>query len=186
MKPVDRAESAVAEMAPATVVRPSPVSLEILDGDEVIQVSLRPSLWYIPLSCVRWLAAVAFLASVVVIASIRSGWRPGAWIALELIVLLGLARVGLSSLQWASRLYVLTNRRVLRFRGVLRVETAQCPLARVGRADLALSTLQRITGVGTLRVEAGDASGDDLAWEHVRNPAEVYRIVTTAIRRAQG
>jgi membrane protein YdbS with pleckstrin-like domain len=157
-------------------------ALELLDDDEIVQLSLKPSLWFIPITSAR--VVVVFLGLALALALLGSG--PQATAAVVVALLAAITRVGFASLQWASRLYVLTNRRVMRFSGVLRVRVAACPLTRVGEATLHIAGYQRLLRLGTIRIRPEGAAGDPVTWSHLARPEPIHQIVTQAIRRAGG
>lgn len=183
----DRFDSAVAEAPPASqhaAATPKAAARLELQGDEVIQFTIKPSLWFIPLVASRWVLAMGLLLATLTIAQ-RTGWtREGAIafnVALGVIVL----RIALATLQWASKLYVLTNRRVMCFRGALNVTVTESPLAKLSAADLAMEWYQRPLRLGTIRMARTDDLKTTVLWEHLAHPTEIHERLLRAIRRAQ-
>lgn len=86
---------------------------DLLDNDEIVIFAVKPSLWMIVFLSFRWLAAMG----VVIVMAVECRQQL-AWVNPKTVVhvaaALGAVRVGLAMLQWASKLYVLTNRRILR------------------------------------------------------------------------
>jgi uncharacterized membrane protein YdbT with pleckstrin-like domain len=111
-------------------------------------------------------------------------WNPATQIAFNAVIAAAVLRAAIGSLQWASRLYVLTNRRVLRFSGVFNVRVVECRLARVQAADLRITPPQRVLGLGTIRFAAAD-DGREILWDQLAHPREVHEIAVRAIRKAQ-
>lgn len=177
-------EAGVAEPVLATLDKVRPARLAMLDGGEIIELSLRPSLWYVALVCGRYVVACGILAAAAGIVA-----PPGQSAASALIIILcsvvALAVMTLAALQWASRLYVLTNRRVMRFKGVSAVELTQRPLMSLERVELHTSTQQGWLRIGTIRMIGRDGQGACLSWEHLAKPDQVYRTLTNAIQRAR-
>jgi len=167
----------------AAVPKARAEALELLDDDEIVQLSIKPSLWFVPIVSAR--AVVVFVGVAILLVAFAGGSFQATGVAL-VAVLAAVARVAIASLQWASRLYVLTNRRVMRFSGVLRVRVAACPLTRVGDARLHVSDYQRLLRLGTIRMQPDGASGDPVTWSHLSRPDPVYEIVTRAIQNARG
>src|SRR5687767_11245614 len=99
----------------------------LLDGGEIVILAIKPSLWFVVFRSIRWLAAMVF---VIVLAGFVHRKLPEINIILFIqgALLLGATRVGFAVLQWVSRLYVLTNRRILRLTGILNVDLFECPL----------------------------------------------------------
>jgi hypothetical protein len=88
-------------------------------------------------------------------------------------------------LQWASRLYVLTNRRVLRFEGVLKVSVAECRLKQIGDVDVRPSWLGRGIRLGSIHMRPADEDARAIVWADVARPQEIHELLVRAIRKAQ-
>lgn len=184
----NRFESVVNETAP--VVHPRPVAtpkaaakLE-LDGNEIIQFSIKPSLWFIPLVSFKWVLAMGLLAAALSVA-IRGGWTSQASIGFQVLAGVAALRVGLATVQWASRLYVLTNRRVMRFMGILNVRVVECPLAKISAADLHSAWYERPLRLGSIRMVSALDDAAVIAWEQLAHPADIHDRLLRSIRKAQ-
>ena len=81
--------------------------------------------------------------------------------------LLMIARLSWAVLEWVSRLYVLTNRRVMRIRGVFNVEMFECPLDRIQNTEVQLSITERLVRVGTVMIETAGTWGQ-ASWKATR------------------
>jgi len=174
---VDAAPAAAAEKAAAA-------KLELLDGDELVQFSIKPSLWYIPVVSFNWVVGAGVVAAV--LAAAQPGVRSSAVsVALLVLVLVAVARIAVAALQWASRLYVLTNRRVMRFHGVLTVEAAACPLKRISQVRPVVAWYQRLLQLGSIELTPVIDNSIPIVWEHVAHPQEVYEKLVRAIRKSQ-
>ncbi len=189
MNPPQRLDSAVSDASPvgeaAPVVIEKPVvKLELLDGDEIIQFSIKPSLWFIPLVSAKWVIVAGLLAAVLGVWT-RGGWRIETAIAFQVLAALAALRVGIATLEWASRYYVLTNRRVMSFRGVLTVDVAACPLAKISRADLHATPYERALRLGSIRMDPAGTNPSPIMWENLARPGQVHEKLTRAIRKAQ-
>jgi len=174
---VDAAPAAAAEKAAAA-------KLELLDGDELVQFSIKPSLWYIPVVSFNWVVGAAVVAAVLAVAQ-PAAWPSAVSVVFLVLVLVPVARIAVAALQWASRLYVLTNRRVMRFHGVLRVEAAACPLKRISQARPVMTWYQRLLQLGSIELTSVIDNSMPIVWEHVAHPQEVYEKLIRAIRKSQ-
>jgi hypothetical protein len=86
-------------------------------------------------------------------------------------------------LQWVSRVYVLTNRRIMRIRGVFRASVFACPLVKVINTGVTTGPHERLTRLGSIWFNTGsDPSAG--TWHHVARPEEVHAQVRRAIERA--
>lgn len=167
---------------PETAIAATPA--EVLQSDEIIQLSIKPSLWFIPLVSMKVVLATALLAATLALGA-KGAWNMGTSLAFNGVVGIAVLRLAFATLQWASRLYVLTNRRVLRFRGVFTVSVGECRLSRIAQADLRISTYQRWLGLGSIRMTPIDDRAPAIDWDQVAAPQEIHEIVAKAITRAQ-
>jgi len=178
-----KAVAAEATPIPAVTVKPA-ASLPLLGGDEIIQLSIRPSPWCIALYSFKLLLAMALLATAVGFATQGRPSLPAS-VALAIIVLAAFGGLIATTLQWASQLYVLTNRRVLRFRGVFNVDVAQCGLAQIGSARLYAAWYERLGRLGSIEIVPNHPDARGMVWEHVARPTEVHEILVRAIQKSK-
>ena len=92
-------------------------------------------------------------------------------------------RIGVAMMQWVSRVYVLTNRRIMRIRGVLKADLFECPLVQVIGTQVTIGPHEALTRLGTIRFNTGDNVADG-SWYHVTRPHEVHAEVRRAVERA--
>ena len=174
------------------------VPADLLEDGELILLAVKPSGWFVLL--VSW-PVLAAAGVVTAAAYLAHGVLPTT--ALQHLVLLiciaaGCLRVVLACFQWLGQLYVLTDRRVIRIRGVIHVDLLACPLKQVRQVVLTAAILERPLHLGSLYFEVSrqhpedqhngaDASGDpaDANWTHIAHAAEIHEIVLNAIRRAR-
>lgn len=181
----DPIRTALAEAPPVAVpAKKAAPSLKLLDENEIIQLSIRPSPWCIPLYALKLVLAMALMAAAVAITTQGQPSR-AASIALIVILLVAFSGVVAATLQWASRLYVLTNRRVLRFRGVFSVDAAECTLTRIRDVQMQTPWFQPMLRLGSIHMTPTDGAGPEITWEHIARPAEVYDILARAIHKAR-
>ena len=149
-----------------------------IPADERVCLATRPSPWFILFH------APGILTSLVLLGSLGVGWSilgPGALhagliatrFALACVVLLlviGLAR-------WLSRLYVVTERRIIIVAGVLSQSVGDVPLQRIQHATIYRSLLERILGLGTVGIATAGADGAAVRMLMVSRPARVVEVV---------
>ncbi len=163
---------------PARILSPS-----LLLPGEAVLFELKPSLWYaffVSLAVAAPGALVMVLAySIDVLPETVRHWG----------AVLGVWGVGLGSalglLVWLGRTYVLTDRRVLKQKGLLNVQVEWLGLEHVEATFVAQSAVTRPLGLGTL-IFAPDGHGNRphrLTWEFVRRPKEVHGHVVAQIDR---
>lgn len=178
--------SAQATAAPAAIpqLRPAALPAELLDDDEIIELSTKPSIWFIAFASgpiVLPLALVLLFARVFA----RASFSAGTIAVLTQACIAGIVIwTVVAALQWASRLYVLTNRRVMAFRGVVNVRVTQCRLRRISEATLRQASFERPLRLGSIMMRSADA-GQYVEWSHLARPHEIHEIVLRAVQRAQ-
>ena len=156
---------------------------DLVSEDEVIILLLRPSLWYVFLSSLGGLLCIALvtLALAYMAKLPYIGWSDGQAFALGI----GLAtlRVGWQFLEWLSRVYVLTDRRVVCRSGVLRMSVFQTQLKNIQHTSVFASLRERTTGLGTIGFATAGSDTFEAFWTMIRNPFGVHKIVVEAIER---
>jgi len=157
---------------------------QLLDGDEIVIFAVKPSLWFVLFTSARWLLVMG-----VVIALI--GWLgdqvPGLnrLLVIKAAVALAGARLGFALLQWVSRLYVLTNRRIMRLRGIFNVDLFECQLNKIQNTYLAMAWYERLAGLGSISFATAGTGGVEASWTNVNTPLELHERVRSAIHRAR-
>lgn len=172
-----------ADAPPVAAPAQAAAKLPVLGEDEIIQLSIRPSPWCILLHSFKPLVALVLLCVAVTVAS-QGVPTLLASVALLLIVAAAFAAVVGATLHWASRLYVLTNRRVMQFHGIFSVYVTACGLTHIGRVLVRTSWYQPLLGIGTIHMVSTSAEQPDPVWEHVARPAEIHEILVRAIHKA--
>jgi hypothetical protein len=155
----------------------------LLRDGEVVVLILKPSLWFIVFSVMRFVAAVLI---VVIAANLWLPDRPRYayhyWYAGAFAI--G-ARLVWAVLVWIGRLYILTDMRILRLSGVFTVEIFDCPLRKVGQTRLTYSFRERLCRLGSIEVAPADEARPPFVWQTVRRPAEVHEQIVAAVRQAK-
>jgi len=162
-----------------------PLHEELLqDGEEVI-LAIKPSGWFVLL--VSWpvvVVAALVAAGVYVAVELFRASLPQQTVLLVCLVVAFL-RVAVACFQWLGHLYLLTNLRVLRLRGVFRSDVFDCPLKRIRQTVLSATFLERLLGLGSLFFTTAESDAPAAAWNCLSHPEEVRQTVEQAIRRAR-
>lgn len=153
----------------------------VLRDGEVVLLILKPSVWYILFSAMRF-AAGALIG--VIAAELWLPDRAAQWYAAAGLFLIA-ARFMWSVLQWMGRLYVLTDLRILRLSGVFAVEIFDCPLRKVAATRVVYSFRERMSGLGSIEITPHDDARPPGVWQTVRRPHDVHEQVRAAIARAK-
>lgn len=160
------------------------VPAQLLDGGEIILLAVKPSLWFVLFKSVRWLAGAAVAIAVALLFE-QGAFPVSDKTVIQAATAVAGARVGFALLQWVSRLYVLTNRRIMRLTGIFNIDLFECQLTKIQSTFLTLAWFERICAVGTLTFTTAGMSGSEVHWTHVNNPLEIHEQVRAAIHRAQ-
>ena len=152
----------------------------IRDG-EVVQLVLKPSVWFVPLTSLKFLAAAAIVA----IAAKLSLPSHAAWYYVQAAVFAAAGRLMWATLQWVNRLYILTDMRVLRLSGVFGVEIFDCPLRRLRGTRVLRTFRERLLRLGSIEIQPADDQRPPGVWQTVARPREVDDMIRAAARKAQ-
>lgn len=157
---------------------------QLLQPGEVIILLIKPSPWFILLVPLRFFAVVVLLAALVILLE-----RKGIDVGIErydlVVAALGLIGVRLfwQMLEWLSRVYVLTDQRIIRVKGVLSVQVFECPLAKVQQTDLILPLLQRVFWLGTIGFATAGTAFREAYWFMIARPLDVHAKIIETMRR---
>ncbi|MHC4993160.1 MAG: PH domain-containing protein [Planctomycetota bacterium] len=174
----------VGEATPVTEERAlSSLPAGLVDEDEVIILLLRPSLLYVLLSSLTSLAVIAIITLLLAYMANLPwvGW--GDTHAFALGAGLMALRVGWQALEWYSRIYVLTDRRIIRRMGVLRIAVFQTPLKNIQHTSVFRRVRERLFGLGTIGFATAGSDVYEAFWVMVNQPFAVHKVVNDAIRR---
>lgn len=184
LSPVCASEGAVA--APVSTSSTSLATLlasHILRDGELVLLILKPSLWFILLSSLRFIAVALIL---VIAAKVFDPQLPGpnrGYAELGTTVIVG--RLMWATLQWMGRLYILTDLRILSLSGVFNIEVFDCPLRKVARTRLVRGPQDRAVGVGSIEIIPTDESYPFGLWHTVARPKQVHAEIVATISRAK-
>lgn len=156
---------------------------QILDGGETVLLAIKPSLWFVLFDAARWIVLGATLLLISTFSSFEV-----TWVARQTIGQLGAAiiivRLGMAFLRWVSRFYILTNRRVMRVRGVFKVDILSCPLLSIRRTEIMIGPHEKVTRLGTILFASDEVPCDDFHWFQINKVEEVHERIRRAIDRA--
>ena len=155
----------------------------VLQDGELILLLIKPSLWFVLLSSLKFVAVALILMISAALLDPQLPGRNSVYQEFGLFVIAG--RVMWAALQWMGRLYILTDMRIVRLSGVFNVEIFDCPLRKVARTRLHRTIQERLTGVGTIEVIPSDEELPISYWNMVAKPVHVQEQIVTAITRAK-
>ena len=157
---------------------------DLISEDEQVLFAIKPSIWTIAFLSIRTAIISLFLALVVMLfgPTLRLG-RLNTYI-IEACGAVILVRVGFALLQWLSRTYVLTDRRVIRIRGVFTIDIFQCALVKIQNTFLVLTLPQRLLKLGSIQFTTAGTGAVEAIWRHCKNPLNVHQQLIRAINQA--
>lgn len=156
---------------------------ELIQEDEVVILLLRPSLWYIPLASFGSLVFIALITFMLAYMS-RLPWVN--WsdlLAFGFGLALAAIRLSWQALEWYSRVYVLTDRRIIRRMGVLRVAVFETQLKNIQHTSIFRSLRERIFGLGSIGFATAGSDVFEAFWVMINRSFAVHRIVVKTIEK---
>jgi membrane protein YdbS with pleckstrin-like domain len=156
----------------------------LLDDGEIVILAVKPSPWFVVLSCWPVLLLAAALAGVGLLGggTLRIAEPWGDALVLTAVVIVSV-RIIVACVQWLGRLYVLTNARSLTVQGLWRPSAAFLPHRQVRRVELVAGVGERGLGLGTLLFEGAETGPPALTWVNLAHPDDVRHAVEEAVRR---
>ena len=159
---------------------------QLLQPTETVRFIAKPSVWFIVLVPLEFLVGVGALGF--------AGYELDQWlndgalartILIATFALLAL-RLTWQFLDWLTRVYVLTDQRVIRVKGVLNVTVFEARLSHIQHTDLLLPLRQRLFGLGTVTFSTAGSGTIEAAWVYLNQPLDAHEAVVTAIRGGGG
>jgi hypothetical protein len=178
-----KSKVAFADVTALPAAQTAAIPKDLVEEDEVIILLLRPSILYVPLSSLGGLVVIALVTFA--LAWMARMWQPG-WSDTSAFLLgLGLAalRLGWQLLEWGSRIYVLTDRRIITRGGVLRLAVFQTQLRNIQHTSVFASVRERACGLGTIGFATAGSDTFESFWVMIRQPFAVHKLIVETIRR---
>jgi hypothetical protein len=155
----------------------------VLQDGEVVLLILKPSIWAIVLSALRFAAIVGILVIAAIVWDEHLPARNLLFIEVGTFLVAG--RVMWAVMQWMGRLYILTDLRAIRLSGVFAVNLQHCPLRKIARARLLATVRERLVRLGTIEFIPQDEQCDSFAWQMIARPRKIHEQVVSTINRAK-
>ena len=182
----DAAAAAPVAAAPAVYVPAAATSLatllsrHVLRDGEIILLALKPSLWTILFGT---LPAIGI--ALIVMISARLWAHAHVHIAIEVGLMLMACRAAWAVLAWTGKLYLLTDRRIIRIWGVFNPQVHDVPLRRVARTRLVAGSLERLWRLGSIEIIPDCDRWPWTVWQTVPKPCQVHETICRAVARAK-
>jgi len=156
---------------------------DLVDDDEVVILLLRPSPLFIPLSSLGSLLIIAVVALALMYLGRFLNINLIDTLAFGLGVAGGLACLAWQGLEWWSRVYVLTDRRIIRLKGVLRPIVFEANLRDIKHTSVFRHLREQLLGLGSIGFASAGSDVFDAFWVMIRQPFAVHRTIIEAIER---
>ena len=151
----------------------------LLDGDEQVALALKPSLWLVVFFSFQTVLIC------LVVALVATFWLKGL-LAQWLIIaagLIALGRIIFALLQWASRVYVLTDQRVIVVAGVFTVTIFQCRLEKIQNTFMLLPFLLRLLRLGHIAFATAGTAHIEAVWRFCNQPLQIHEQIVKLISK---
>lgn len=173
---------------PSDLIRDRAITMlpaELLQPDEAIILLIKPSPWMILLASLRALTTLGVALAIAL--SLRDA-SPSLMPASRADLIFGAVGAGgirlfWQFLDWMGRVYVLTDRRVIRVMGVVRIVVFEAPLKKIQHTQLTFTLRERLFALGSVAFATAGTAGIEAQWLMVANPLEVHQAVIKALSR---
>jgi uncharacterized membrane protein YdbT with pleckstrin-like domain len=157
---------------------------QLLQPGELIILLLKPSIWSVVLDSLASLVAIA-VGAFVAVKLIEFDWITRMSRRDVMLIAVGLAGIRLTwqFLEWLSRTYVLTDRRVVRIKGFVRVQVFEAPLKQIQHTTTTFSVRERLLGLGTIHFATAGTHVHEASWQMLAAPLDVHQTVVQTLNR---
>lgn len=173
-------------IAPTSAAAPA-CAAWLAEGETVI-LAIKPSFWFVLIKRSAAFSTLAFLWLAMVLIE-YAGWFDFNLTPIGLVLLtIAVAVLLVLAIDRATRLYLLTDKRILRVSGIVARTSVEIPLYKVTTVVLHRSLSERLTGTGSVLFTsaAAGSGGGDLVWFIVDRPVAVVRTVRETLSRYGG
>lgn len=156
---------------------------EIVDGGETIVLAIKPSIWRPVFDSMPWLIMAAVLG-VTLTAMGKSPPGLSVSLAIQIVLVLGVARLGIAIIRWVPTWYVLTNRRVMCVHGVRAPQVHSLALIDIRNTHLNATASEKLIGLGTISFVSDEPNHAPQIWMSINRPREIHEKIRRAIENA--
>lgn len=155
----------------------------VISGGEIILLAVKPSVWRPVLDSAPWVLAVCLLATFL------TNWRVtlptvSETTTVQLVLLIGLLRLGFAVLRWVPTWYILTNRRVIDVQGIRAPRVTSCSLLDIRNTYLNASFPERLASLGTITFVTDQPEIAPSMWQSIAQPDDIHAKIRRAIENA--
>lgn len=155
----------------------------VLRDGELVLLIIKPSRWFTVLSCLKFFAIVMIFT---IGAILKEESLPGNQREyIEIAIVLCAARFMWAISRWMSKLYVLTDLRIIALSGVFKIDIFDCPLRKVARTRLLRPFKERLFRIGSIEIFPSDDEIPEGFWQMIRRPKKVHEQIVAAVNKAK-
>lgn len=185
--PVTTAHSVTTTDAPPRAPALAPwlsIPANLIDGNEIVLLSVKPSMWRPLFDALPWVAAGAALAAAA-LSFDRAVPGLSVRVTAQALASIGFIRLGVAVIRWVPRWYMLTNRRLIHLDGVRTLRVTSCSLLDLRNTMVDASVAERIVGLGTIHFLACEPTPHAVPpWTSVPEPDAVHSRIRRAVENA--
>lgn len=167
----------------ATVAQPAAAGEALLYDGEIVLLRIKPHVAWVILGALGHLVALSVLIGIAwwaaSIALLPIETRVVATAGAGILA----ARLFWQTLDWINREYILTDRRVISYQGVLRRYAFTAPLRTIQHTEVYRSVPERLLGLGSVGFATAGTGVTETWWLTVARPHEAAKAVRDAIER---
>jgi len=156
---------------------------KLLDEGETVLLAIKPSLWFVAFRSAKVIGLALLMAVFSLYLARHYNLVDVAKTTMNLAGAAMMIRLLIAILEWTCRLYVLTDRRVIRIKGVFNIDVFECPLMRIQNTYMTLALHERIVRLGSIQFATAGSGAIEAIWHTINNPLEVHELVRRAIWR---
>lgn len=156
---------------------------EIVDGGETIVLAIKPSMWRPLFDSMPWLIMAGALGVTLTALGKPILGLPVS-LSVQIVLVLGVARLAIGIIRWVPTWYVLTNRRVLCIHGVRAPRVDSRALIGVRNTYLNATAPEKLLGLGTISFVSDEPHQAPLIWMSITHPRDIHEKIRRAIENA--
>jgi uncharacterized membrane protein YdbT with pleckstrin-like domain len=162
-----------------------PAETAPLAPGEILLLRIRPSPLFLLLSNLA-IAALLILLSLMVLPMFLPPPVVGVLDAADLwLVVAAILMLLWNALDWLTRAYILSDRRIMRISGILRRVAVDVPLRNIQSVTLLKSIRERLFGMGTIGVSSAGSDGLEFTWFMIACPQDRLGVIRQATEQVR-
>jgi len=165
------------------VVAPWEIPGGVIDGGEIVNLAIKPSMWRPLFDSAAWMvgswiiaAMLTFLGKPIIGLSMTT--------TVQIVLMGGTIGLGVAILRWIPTWYVLTNRRIIHIHGIRSPRIDSVELLEIRNTFVQVGIEEKITNLGSITFVMDKAAARPRTWRSIQRPLEVHARVRRAIENA--